>query len=214
MSLLSESNQIELEPEPELDTGDILLFRGNQVVSRLLECLGRSKYSHVGMVLKNPKYIRPDLPDGLYVLESSSNNTPDAEDHQFKIGVQIHRLDDILKEFSKGSVYIRRVACQRDETFYQRLVEVHEEVHNKPYNLNPADWIRAEWNLIHPLEVNPVYQKTDAFWCSALLCYLYGRLECLETEMDWTLIAPREFSSEEGTLLRFRCPVSKDTLYY
>lgn len=216
-SLLSESKQ-EPEPEPkqepELDTGDILLFRGNQVVSRLLECFGRSKYSHVGMILKNPKYIRPDLPDGLYVLESSSNDTPDVEDHQFKIGVQIHRLEDILREFSKGSVYVRHVACQRDEAFYERLKEVHEEIHNKPYNLNPADWIRAEWNLIHPLEVNPAYQKTEAFWCSALLCYLYGRLECLETEMDWTLIAPREFSSEEGTLLRFRCPVSKDTLYY
>jgi hypothetical protein len=198
----------------ELDTGDILLFRGNQLLSKLLECFGNSRYSHVGMVLKNPKSIHLDLEDGLYLLESSSNDTPDVEDHQFKIGVQIHRLDDVLREFSKNSIYVRYVNCKRDEAFYQRLSDVHNEVHNKPYDLNPADWIRAEWNLLHPLDIHPMYQKTNAFWCSALLCYIYGKLECLESEMDWSIIAPREFSSEEGTLLRFRCPVSKDTLYY
>ena len=198
----------------ELDTGDLLLFRGNHFVSRLLECFGRSKYSHVGMILKNPKYIQPNLEDGLYVLESSSNDTPDVEDQQFKLGVQIHHLEDILREFPEGSVYVRHLECKRDEVFYERLTAVHEEVHNKPYDLNPADWIRAEWNLIHPLDTTPMDSKPKSFWCSALLCYLYGHLECLETEMDWSLIAPREFSSEEGTLLRFRCPISKDTPYY
>lgn len=198
----------------ELDTGDIVLFRGNHLLSHILECMGRSKYSHVGMILKNPKYIRPDLEDGLYLLESSSNNTPDVEDQQFKIGVQIHRLEDILPEFSKGSVYVRYLDCPRDDVFYKKITEVHEDIHNKPYDFNPEDWIRAEWNLIHPLEINPAYQKTDSFWCSALLCYIYGKLDCLDSEMDWSLIAPREFSSEEGTLLRFRYPLTKDILYY
>lgn len=202
------------ECERELDTGDIVLFRGNHVLSRVLECFGRSKYSHVGMILKNPKYIRPDLEDGLYLLESSSNDTPDVEDHQFKVGVQIHRLEDILKEFPKGSVFVRYVDVKRDDAFYSMITEVHNEIHNKPYDLNPLDWIRAEWNLIHPLDVDPQFQKTDSFWCSALLCYIYGRLECLEAEMDWSLIAPKEFSSEEGTLLHFRYPISKDTPYY
>jgi hypothetical protein len=73
-----------------------------------------------------------------------------------------------------------------------------------------VDWLRAEWNLVHPLEVNPAYQKTSAFWCSTLLCYVYGRLGLLEAEMDWSLIAPREFSAEEGTLLRFRCSVAPE----
>jgi len=195
----------------ELDTGDIVLFQGNRVISRILECFGRSKYSHVGMILKNPKYIRPDLEDGLYLLESSSNDTPDVEDHQFKIGTQIHRLDDVLKEYPKDSIFVRYLDVPRTEEFYSKLSEVHQEIHNKPYDLNPLDWIRAEWNLIHPLDIEPIYQKKDSFWCSALLCYLYGRLDCLDAEMDWSLIAPREFSSEEGKLLRFRYPISKDT---
>lgn len=203
------------DPTPSLDTGDIVLFRGNQFISKVLECFGRSKYSHVGMILKNPSYIRPDLEDGLYLFESSSNDTPDVENHEFCIGVQIHRLEDILKEYPKGSVYVRRLECNRDEAFYKRLHDIHEEVHHKPYDLNPVDWIRAEWNLIHPLEPrSDKDQKPTSFWCSALLCYVYGRLECLETEMDWSVIAPREFSSEEGTILRFRYPISKDTPYY
>lgn len=200
--------------DQRMDTGDILLFRGNSWISRILEYFGRSTYSHVGMILKNPKYIHPDLPDGLYLLESSSNNTPDVEDHCFKIGVQIHRLDDILREFPKGSVYVRHLTCPRDEAFYERLTSAHTEVHNKPYDLNPVDWIRAEWNIQHPFDIRPEYQRTNSFWCSALLCYLYYKLECLETDVDWSLIAPREFSSEEGTLLHFRFPLSNDALYY
>ena len=200
--------------EKELDTGDILLFRGNSWISRILEYFGQSAYSHVGMILKNPKYIHPDLPDGLYLLESSSNNTPDVEDGRFKIGVQIHRLEDIVHEFPKGSIYARYMDCIRDEAFYHRLVAIHTEVHNKPYDLNPFDWIRAEWNIVHPFSISPSYQHTDSFWCSALLCYLYSKLDCLERDVDWSIIAPREFSSEEGTLLRFRYPISKDTLYY
>lgn len=198
----------------DLDTGDMILFRGNHVLSKLLECFGRSKYSHVGMILKNPRYLCPDLEDGLYLLESSSNDTPDVEDHQFKIGVQIHRLEDVLREFPKGSVYVRYLDVPRNEAFYSKLSEIHEEIHNKPYDLNPIDWIRAEWNLVHPLDIDPMYRKTSSFWCSAMLCYVYGRLECLEEEMDWSLIAPKEFSSEEGKLIRFRYPISNDTPYY
>lgn len=200
--------------QQEIDTGDILLFRGTSIVSRLLEYFGKSKYSHVGMVLKNPTYIHPELQDGLYILESSSNDTPDVEDHRFKIGVQIHRLEDVLNEFPQGSVYVRHLDFQRDETFYQHLTSVHSEVHNKPYDVNPVDWLRAEWNLIHPFPINSSYQKTGSFWCSALLCYLYSKLGFLETETDWSLIAPREFSSEEGTIIRFLYPISKDILYY
>jgi hypothetical protein len=202
------------EPERELDTGDIILFRGNHLISRVLECFGRSKYSHVGMILKNPKHIHLDLEDGLYLLESSSNDTPDVEDHQFKIGVQIHRLEDILREYPTGSVFVRYLDTKRDDAFYSTLTEIHKEIHDKPYDLNPLDWVRAEWNLIHPLEIDSKFQKTGSFWCSALLCYIYGRLDCLEAEMDWSLIAPKEFSSEEGTLLRFRYPISKDMPYY
>ena len=200
----------------ELDTGDILLFQGNALVSRFLEYFGRSKYSHVAMVLKNPRYIRPDLPDGLYVLEASSNDAPDVEHllgSSESFGgarVALHRLEDVLALYPSGSVFLRHVSCTRDETFYQRLAAAHEEVHHKPYDLNPVDWIRAEWNLIHPLAIHPDYQKTDAFWCSALLCYLFHRLDLLEHEVDWSLIAPREFSAQEGTRLRFRCPVSEE----
>ena len=207
------------------DTGDILLFRGNQLVSKLLECFGRSKYSHVAMIIKNPRFLRPDLPDGLYVIEASSNDAPDAEASSSSssssssspsslptpvLGVALHRLEDVIALYPADSVYLRHVSCTRDEAFYERLSAAHEEVHHKPYDLNPLDWIRAEWNLIHPLEINTAYQKTSSFWCSALLCYLYGRLGLLEEEMDWSLIAPREFSAEEGTLLRFRCAVSKE----
>lgn len=53
-----------------LETGDIILFRGNSWFSYALEWLGRSYYSHVGMIIKNPSFIDSALPDGIYILES------------------------------------------------------------------------------------------------------------------------------------------------
>ena len=120
-----------LRDEVDLQTGDLILFRGTSWVSWLVEWFGVSRYSHVGIVVKNPIFLNSDLEDGIYLLESSWNNTPDAEDHQMKCGVQLHLLDDVLKEYSKGAVFTRKVHCERNDAFYQKLKDLHSEIHDK-----------------------------------------------------------------------------------
>ena len=82
--------------------------------------------------------------------KSSFNNTPDSEDHLYKLGVQIHRLEDVLKEYSPGSVFVRHIDTERDDTFYKKLSDIHKEIHNKPYDLDINDWLLAKLNLIIP----------------------------------------------------------------
>jgi hypothetical protein len=195
-----------------LDTGDILLFRGNGVISKVVECFGSSRYSHVGMIVRNPSFLHPDMEDGIYLMESSWNPTPDAEDHQVKLGVQIHKLSDILPEFPKGSIYVRKIYCERNQAFYDALKKAHEVVHNKPYDENPFDWIRAKYNELHPFPADGTYQSTKSFWCSALLSYLFCKVGLLDSHVNWSLIAPREFSSIEGRYLSFRCEMGEDML--
>jgi len=144
----------------QLQTGDLLLFRGSGIISKVVECFGTSRYSHVGMIVRNPSFIHPELEDGLYVLESSWNHTPDAEDHQIKLGVQLHKLSDVIPEFAKGSTYIRRVYCERNKDFYDALKRAHDVVHNKPYDENPMDWIRAKYNELRPFPADGTYQST------------------------------------------------------
>lgn len=194
----------------DLETGDVLLFRGTSWISRLVEWVGVSKYSHVGIVVKNPRFLDPDLKDGIYILESSWNNTPDVEDHRMKMGVQIHLLSDVIAEYPKGSVLVRHVRCERNDTFYKKLADVHEEIHNKPYDMNPWDWLCAKYNMISPLPFDPAYKTTKRFWCSALVSYLFCELGIIDHDINWSLVAPREYSSDEAKWLRFLCPVDKE----
>jgi len=47
----------------ELETGDIILFRGNSWLSYVVEWFGKSPYSHVGIIIKNPSFMNCDLKD-------------------------------------------------------------------------------------------------------------------------------------------------------
>jgi hypothetical protein len=203
-----------IQDEMDLQTGDILLFRGTGWISWLVEYAGISKYSHVGMIVKNPKFLNPALEDGIYLLESSWNNTPDVEDHNFKVGVQLHYVDDILKECTKGSVEVRHVRCERNEEFYKKLGEIHKEIHNKPYDLKPCDWLCARYNIACPFAPNALFQSKKSFWCSALLSYIFCELGLINKDINWTIMGPREFSSEEGKQIHFQCTVDKEKLLY
>ena len=195
-----------------LDTLDIILFKGDSVISRLIEFFGECKYSHVGVVLKDPKYIDPSMEDGLYLFESSYNDIVDTEDHRIKIGIQLHRLEDILKECPKDSVYVRHVDCVRDESFYKKLKEVHDETKNKPYDLNPFDWIVAKYNLDVGISPDPRYKQTKEFWCSAFVCYLFHELGLVKKEVNWSIVSPHYFS-EKGRL-EFFCNVTREEKLY
>ena len=76
----------------KLETGDLLLFSGNYFLSKIIEYFTDCNYSHVGIVLKDPKYLDPKL-IGFYLLQSGEEYFKDSEDNKFKIGVQISDLN-------------------------------------------------------------------------------------------------------------------------
>jgi len=203
---------ISLLKEIELETGDLVLFRGTSLLSKMLEYIGHSKYSHVGIIIKNPSFLNENLEDGLYLLDSSFGYTPDEEDHQMKYGVQLHKLDDIVALYSPGSVYMRKITCVRDTAFYDRFIRIHQEIYNKPYDLHICDWIEAKLYLNEPISVNPLWRWTDRFWCSALVSYIYCQLGWV-LECNWGLIAPKEYSSFDSTgQLIFTCIIGDEEL--
>jgi len=179
-------------------TGDLLLFHGEGWLSNVLEYLGCSKYSHVGILVQNPSFLHPGMKDGWYVLHSAWGYTTDSEDHEHKFGVQLQKLEDVLALYSDHSVYIRNIKTVRDEAFFERMKEAHRVVHGKPYNINIMDWISAKENLSNPVAENPIWKRTDRFWCSSLVSYVYYKIGWIK-ETNWSLVAPREYSTKEGT---------------
>ena len=154
-----------------LKTGDILLFsyHGDSFFSYLIKKFTHSEFTHVAMVLKDPEFIHPSL-KGYYLWESGEENNPDPQDNKIKLVVQITPFEEIYQSYKKtnSEIYLRRIDSSNNFST-QKLKEIHNVVYDKPYDLIPEDFYEA---LIHR-DNKP--QKTDRFWCSALLVYIYTK---------------------------------------
>jgi hypothetical protein len=154
------------------------------------------------MVLKNPSFIHPSL-KGTYVWESSYNGKPDPQDGKIKLGVQITPIDELIREYKKtgGHIYIRKLNFDKSDDINRKIVfndellkDIHKKVYDKPYDIVPTDWIEALFRV----DTNP--QKTDRFWCSALVGYIYTRVGILNMDTDWSILRPNDFSLDGQNL--------------
>ncbi|VVU94747.1 hypothetical protein CPAV1605_472 [seawater metagenome] len=189
-----------------LKNGDILLFHSPKgCFSKAIQCWTSSKFSHIGMVLENPIYINPDLNKGLYLLESGSEGRADSEDHTKKIGVQIQLLNPILNEYGQGNVYCRKLNSFTPFST-KKMKEIHDIIHNKPYDLNIVDWAEAMVD-----DKVPIFRKktTDRFWCSALVTFIYVKLGYLPNQTYWSLVSPENWNDKKKFFVFQNCQLSK-----
>ena len=176
-----------------LKTGDLILFSNNsntsywRYLSDIIKYFTHSDYTHIAMVLKDPTFIREDL-KGLYIWESSWEGVPDSENHELKMGVQIQPLNEILNKYKDETIVVRKINCP-SETFNDNTMrEIHEVVHDKPYDIYPKDWM----NALFKKDTDP--QKTSRFWCSALVGYIYTKAGILNESTDWSILTPGDYS--------------------
>ena len=201
------------------ETGDILLFEHlNQYnsfsdyiynfIDNTIKKLTNSKYNHVGIIVKNPPWNKKLK--GYYFLESNSENIKDVEDHKKKFGVQLVPLEFILKE-KYNNLYLRKLNCIRDKKFDEKLIDIHKVIHNKPYDLNIIDWIKAGLNIDN--NKDKTEHKTNKFWCSALVSFIYCKLGFLDNNIPWSVISPEQLGTEHKNCLQFiNCNLDKEIL--
>lgn len=204
----------ELFEQLNLQTGDLLLFSSSLTwIDFLLKLFTSSKFTHIGVILKDPLYINDTL-KGYYLLHSGLESFHDEEDGKIKYGVQISELSKVFDEYrdeKKGHLFVRRLKTERTEEFQQKMKQIHTVVHNKPYDLHPLDWLKAEFELRKHDDIPfKDSHRTDSFWCSALVAYTYVRLGYLDESIPWTFIAPNQFSSTDKKQLHFKCVLEND----
>lgn len=203
------------------ETGDILLFNTRKYwYDRVIETFTGSKFSHVGIILKDPYYLSQHCKVGVYLLESGKEDFTDVSNNEFIYGVQVVDLDKVTEGYIKkepyyssfwgnegskgsnapflGNLYYRKLKCERNEDFYKVCEESIKKVYDCPYDLLPQDWIKSE---LHNYKGNKT-QRLNTFWCSALASYLYTKLNFLSSETPWSLIQPTQFSFYEGKQLK------------
>lgn len=176
----------------DLKTGDLILFNSNSnslfnILSSLIRLGTQSNYTHIGMIIKDPDFINPPL-KGLYVWESGWEGEPDPQDDKIKLGVQITPLNEMIKNFSKSNITIRKLNCPENTFNNEILKKIHKNVYDKPYDIMPLAWILA----IFRKDLKP--QRTTRFWCSAFVGYVYTKCEILNSETDWSILRPSDFS--------------------
>ena len=189
-----------------LKTGDLILCdnTGHGVLGWfgwIIKYFTYSDYSHVGIVLKDPAFAKVPL-KGLYIWESILDDASlDIEDDKKKRGVQIVPLEEFIRTYT-GKLYTRAVRCgsmvgadSYAHIFSESaLKEIHDATYDKPYDVDPIDWIGCVRNK----DLSP--QKTGRFWCSAFVGYVYTKLGLMEPNTDWSNLTPSYFSTENRQL--------------
>jgi len=178
----------------DLDTGDLLLFCNNDSwFTQLIRYGTHSDYTHVAMILKDPEFIHPTL-KGTYVWESSWEGKPDPQDGKIKLGVQITPLREIIDSYNDKNIYLRKLFKPEGKMTTETLREVHQVVYDKPYDVVPSDWVEALFDK------DNTPQKIDRFWCSALVGYIYTKCGILQSDTDWSVLSPNDFSLTSDSL--------------
>lgn len=184
-----------------LQTGDLILFDSvgqgwfMDTFNWIVKTTTHSKYTHCAIVLRDPFFIDPSL-KGIFIWESGWEGTPDPQDGEKKLGVQITSIYECLHNFT-GKVWVRKLHSGQNLFTYTALSHIHETVYKKPYDIHLMDWLGAaiRWDA-HP-------QKKDRFWCSAFVAYVLVQIGALDDDMDWSLVRPCDLSSS-STYLTFK----------
>ena len=184
-----------------LETGDLLLFHWTgkcdtalncclTFYGKLISCFTKSRYTHSAIVIRNPPW-RTDL-KGLYILESSLETFPDAEDHEIKFGVQLVDFQKMIDDF-QGNVYVRKLNCKRDQNFNENLIKAQSIVHNRSYDTIVLDYIKAGFKIF-----KGKVQRLKTFYCSSLVIFIYIKLGFLDKTLPWSVLAPSVLGTEPG----------------
>lgn len=192
-----------------LKTGDIILVSSNLTfnpiswLTEMIKVFTGSRYTHVGVVLKDPVWISDSL-KGLYLWESTFEGTPDPQDERVKFGVQITPMSEIIDR-KNCSIWSKSIKTPGNKFTVENLVKTHKEVYDKPYDVYPGDWIEA---LIRK---DPKPQKKNRMFCSALVGLIYTEVGVLESDTDWSIITPCEFGNEKQLKFTEGCSLGKLT---
>ena len=191
-------------------TGDLILYSGKAWYSYLIEYLTDSPYSHISMVYRNPCLMGKKL-NGLYIIEAKCQSEVDSIYSKPIFGTRLIPFGEACRDYlsKNGTLYYRKLNCKRDDEFLNRLNNALESVYGSSYDTDPFDWVKAEFNISLGNS-----QKDDAFWCSALIGYLYVKIGFLPDFVKWTIISPNQFSSDAKHKLLFTddCNLEADAL--
>jgi len=177
-------------------TGDIILFEGSSFVSRGIELVTESAWSHIGFVIETAQGEK-------YLLESSrcSCHQRDALSHnRDKTGCRLVLLDKRIRGYGDDDTvmavrHIRFGKKTSRRKLAERMLHLCTELSSVEYNKDLYDMFMAVYDgpggEMHGREHSRMF-------CSELVAYVAQRLRWLEWEPSHKEYVPRDFDDRQA----------------
>lgn len=180
----------------KLQTGDLVLFSGQYSISKLVERLEHSHWSHVAMVVRIP-----DIEEPLLWESTALTNLPDQIYHDNKTGPKIVDLKQRLLTYGSDVVpyvppvyAVRQLEAERTPEMLNALSTLFTSLHGIP---NPG-----EWKMIAEVLEGKLFNirsKLDNYTCGELVAESYIKMGLLSDKKAINGYMPKDFSTD-GTL--------------
>jgi hypothetical protein len=182
------------EIKSKLDTGDVFLFSADFLISRIIQVVTHSTYSHVGMVARYP-----DADGSLCFWECTTfKQLIDKSDHELHAGVRLVSLDKLLAIYANyvpGGFSVRLLKADRTPEFREAYATFVKQVDARPMTVRLG-------MLSHWLEgkLFSLTASDSSFFCSQLIAETYQRLGLLPEGRPPNGYAPKDFSMQNTKL--------------
>lgn len=173
-----------------LQTGDILLFSGRTVVSHAIRFFTRSRWSHIGIV------VRDSGTQELFLWEATSSSAiEDVEFGHIHRGVQLVRLEDRVRSYN-GVVAVRLLTgVDRNEKMMERFGWLFKRLRRAPYRNYLVEYLNVGLGRSR--------RASGRAFCSQLVAEAYMRMRLLRPEKPSAFYTPRDFSADRPLRLRY-----------
>lgn len=178
--------------KPTLKTGDIILFSGRYEMSKLVEWLEGSKWSHVAMVVRLDGFDEPLLYEA-----TALTNLPDLITGDHITGPKVVNLlerlktyGDDVKPYQPPQYCVRKLEKPLDPSCVKVIRSTLKQLHGLP---NPGEW-RMIYEVLAGrfLHINTGLKDIT---CSGFIAYTYHALGLLDLKMPINGFVPKDFSS-------------------
>jgi len=157
----------------KIRTGDIILFQGSYIGSRLIRFGTGSKYSHIGVAVKSS--------DGLVYCFHSSH----------KKGVHPEFLSNLVRDY-KGKIFVRHLNRSLSDEQVGLLKAYRRKYTGMPYETSKVEFILAGIGRKFGITKSV---PTAALFCSEMVCKMFQYAKMLNENYKAHTIAPCAFAS-------------------
>lgn len=167
----------------DIETFDIVLFKGTGIVSNVICRVTNSHFSHVGLAVRLEQF------DQLLVFESTTlSNVKDVKTDTFIKGVQLVPLSSRVATY-EGEIWVQEVEGPRTNWMERTLAGIIREYHGVPYEESKFELLAAAVDR-YPMFLN----EPD---CSSIFCSEIGAMVLQGVEIMEKGTSPNEFTPDD-----------------